>query len=260
MSLNPPPLFACCRCDCLGSVSSQAAPSPTRGVVITARVLRLMAGLKATGWLPAASDPHLTLRQGCVCMHALRSVRPAAPALSAAAAGRPAAHAGWRAGREGRHSSTGPATTRTASEAVSPLRAAGSAAAQATRTAHAGREGSSRPAPDYSAGPRQQSLRPSPPTDRLSPADARAEAFANAVPEVFFLKGVSFGERQQNIEAIEKGACPVAPLCVLMLSTLGSRPGHSFVSTCRGQVFSQRAVVTTVTSYIADRAMLQTCM
>ena len=88
-------------------------------------------------------------------------------------------------------------------------RAAGSVAAQATRTAHASRQDRGSPAvAARSAGPaHQQKPRPQPAADRQSPAEARAEAFAKAVPEVFFLKGVSFDERQQNIEAIDKGAC-----------------------------------------------------
>ena len=71
--------------------------------------------------------------------------------------------------------------------------------------------------------------KPQPAAERQSPAEARAEAFEHAVPEAFFLKGVSFDERQQNIEAIQKGA---SRLCAASIVTACR---WRAVVTCRAQ-------------------------
>ena len=164
-------------------------------------MLRLMAGLKATGRLPAAYLPTPPISMGCMRTLGaapLPATPPAFKSLTAfghcrtsAASSRPTRDNSGQTG--GRSTHTGLSAT--------PLHAA----AQTSRTAYAG-SGGGAAAYDTSGGARRQTPRRQAQQDRQSPAEARAEAFKRAVPEVFFLRGVSFGERQQNIEAIQKGA------------------------------------------------------
>ena len=203
-------------------------PQTAAGVVIcrgfgdstTARVLRLMAGLKATGWLPAASfSPIAPPHSGTAYMRTLatagyRIAGPPSRSLAAAARSDTSAAAGWRSRDE--QGGLGERIDNPSLSAERP-RAIGCSSAYSTRSAYAGGGGGS-PAYVAAGGERQQQQQPKRRAreDRQSPAEARAEAFERAVPEVFFLQGVSFGDRQQNIEAVDKGAYPDAmdPCCL----------------------------------------------
>lgn len=198
-------------------------------LLTTARVLRLMAGLKATGWLPPAFAPPVPLPPSYISTHTTRSARLPAAGSSSLAGGLPAAQSRSHASRDG---SSGGFTGTASAMAAFSRESASSAMTQAARTAHASREDRGTPPAGaaQSAGPQQQQQqqksRPQATANRKSPAEARAEAFKTAVPEVFFLKGVSFDERQQNIEAIDKGACDFVHVCHLPWRAL-CRPSAS---------------------------------